>query len=437
MKLSRWIIPFVSIFGLLCLPAAALLAQEAVPNYYTMGNGITFSGKDGHAMTIRGYLQPFAEMKDYTEEGNDALLVRYRMRRARLRIQGEALQSRLEYRVQFDLSGTPEVEDGNSLFLLDAFVTYNITRRIDVTFGQRSSPADVRLLNSHTLMLPERSRVVSAFSTIREFGIFSSGRFAVGGGQYLRPYLTITTGDGGNVLTRDRGGIKLGGRLDYLPFGLFTNQGQFAEVDMVRERSPKLVLGLVYSVNYGMSSRRGRESGTILYLDANSNESLPNYYKFGVDLLFKYKGLSVLADYVYANGTVPDDIVYRVRNDGSIANTFLVDGVQDVENYVKGRMMLGHGFHLQAGYLFKSGLSVAGRYTHLIPLEHSFLNNGTFYNRPNYYTLGVGQFLSRNYGFQVQGSVTYVELDAGSNDIYSQPITGNEWIYRIMTTIAF
>jgi hypothetical protein len=97
-------------------------------------------------------------------------------------------------------------------------------------------------MNSNSLQLPERSRLTSAFASIREFGLFAKGTFRTGGGTYLKPYITITNGDGANVFGNDRGGLKYGARLDFLPFGLFTNFGQFRQADVVRELTPKLVM---------------------------------------------------------------------------------------------------------------------------------------------------------------------------------------------------
>jgi hypothetical protein len=37
----------------------------------------------------------------------------------------------------------------------------------------------------------------------------------------------------------------------------------------------------------------------------------------------------------------------------------------------------------------------------------------------------------------VQASITYVELEPGSLDIIGRPISQNEWITNIITTIAF
>jgi hypothetical protein len=109
--------------------------------------------------------------------------------------------------------------------------------------------------------------------------------------------------------------------------------------------------------------------------------------------------------------------------------------VQDVENYVKGRLMLGEGYNIQMGYIFKSGYSIDARYTHLRADQHSFLNNPTFYSRPNYYTLGISKFLDRNYGAKIQTSITYVE-GVNINNNLGNPIGGNEWIARVMLTFA-
>jgi hypothetical protein len=415
-----------------------LFAQQPKVNTYVLGQGITFNGEKGYKLRLNGFVQPFMESKSYSDSA-DGTFNRFRMRRLRMRLVGDVPQYKIDYRFQIDLSGQSEVGDASSNFLMDAWIAYNPTKRIKIKFGQSSSLTDNRELTmgSQTLQLPERSRVTSAFSTIREFGLFASGNFKTGGGTYLRPFLAITNGDGLNVFEKDHGGLKIGGRLDFLPFGLFTNFGQFRQADMVRELAPKLVVGVNYSKNNGMSSRRGRESGAILYLDNTGAESLPDYTKYGLDFLFKYKGFSMLGEFVKSSATVPTEITARVRNDGSTSSTFIVNNKQDITNYVKGRMMLGEGYNIQMGYVHKKKYSIDARYTHLEADQHSFLNNGTFYNRPNYYTVGLSRYFTRNYGFKIQASVTYAEMAEGSNNIFSAPITGNEWITRVITSFAF
>jgi hypothetical protein len=345
---------------------------------YTPGEGITFSNKQGYEWKLQSYIQPYAELKTVQDTSFDQSLLRFRMRRLRFRMDGTSPSKKWDYRVQFDFSGSSEVEENNKLYLMDAFVSYNPWKKLSITFGQRSNPADLRLYSSNAIQLVERSRLVSAFSTIREFGIFAQSSFKFNNTHYIRPYIAITNGDGGNVMRNDFGGLKYSARVDYLPFGLFRQFGQFREADVFREPTPKLVIGAFANTNVGMSSRRGRESGTILYLDQMGNYSLPNYSKIGIDLLFKYKGFSFLADAIHATATVPESIAYRVREDGSVANTFLVDGLQNVDAYVKGRMMLGSGYNLQSGYIFPSGISIDGQFTRFINAPHTFLKNGTF-----------------------------------------------------------
>ena len=422
-----------------CFMVFQVTAQNPKLNEYTFGEGLTFSGNKNYKINLRGYAQPFVEVKSYTDKNREDQLSRFRLRRLRLRLTGDAADQKIDYRFQIDLSGSSEVGDGPSSFLLDAWVRYSLSKRISLTFGQKATPTDNRELRmgSETLQLVERSRVTSAFSSIREFGLYIDGTFKTGRGSYLGPSLAVTNGDGLNVRGSDYGGLKYGGRIDFLPFGLFTRFGQFREVDMVRENAPKLVVGVNYSYNQGMSSRRGRESGAILYLNRENEISLPDYVKYGVDFLFKYRGFSVLGEFVGSEAYVPDDITQRIRNDGTISNTFEVNGKQDVENYVKGRMMLGKGYNLQMGYIFKSLWSVDMRYTHLDADKHSFLNNGTFYNRPNYYTVGLSKYLDKSYGIKIQSSLTYVDAAKGSNDVNGDPISGNEWIVRLISSIAF
>ena len=97
-------------------------------------------------------------------------------------------------------------------------------------------------------------------------------------------------------------------------------------------------------------------------------------------------------------------------------------------------------YNFQLGYLFKNNFSIDGRYTHLIADENSFLNNATFYNRPNYYTLGVTKLSRRNYGFKIQASVTYVDGSLGinhDNDLSTDVVFDDELLFRLITTISF
>ena len=228
MKALKLIITFWVLSVPLCASAQIHLDK------YTFGEGLNFSGEKGYSIRLEGYAQPYVEVKRYVGNDDKELYNRFRMRRLRLNLNGKSENEKLSYRLKVDLSGTPEIQiegDDAGTFLLDAFISYDITDNISLTFGQKSTPTDNRELrmNSQTLQLVERSRVTSAFSTIREFGLFADATYRLRGGSYLKPSLAITNGDGLNVFDKDRGGLKYGGRLDFLPFGLFTYFGQFRQ----------------------------------------------------------------------------------------------------------------------------------------------------------------------------------------------------------------
>ena len=433
----------IKITSLFLLLISLNINSQSTLDSYSFGEGISFTADNGSKIKLSGYAQPHVEIKNYNDLEENSSSTRFRLRRLRLRFDGQASNPKFAYSFQVDLSGSSETGEATGDFLLDAYVSYDITNRIKVIFGQRSTYTDNRelFMNSSSLQLVERSRLTSAFSSIREFGLFLSGNFRLNGkGAYLRPYFVLTNGDGINNFDKDLGGLKIGGRIDFLPFGLFTNKGQFRQIDVMRELTPKFVIGVNYSHNSGMTSRRGRDSGSILYLDEFGQQSLPDYTKYGIDFLFKYNGFSALGEYVKSSSTVPANIIERVRNDGSTSSSFLVNGVQDVESYVNGRMMLGEAYNIQMGYLFKSGITIDSRYTHLRADENSFLNNATFYNRPNYYTIGIGKLLGRNYGAKIQGSLTLVDGSSGvnhDNDTATDPVFKDELLFRLITTISF
>ncbi|MEM6926608.1 MAG: porin [Myxococcota bacterium] len=433
------VLPLLLSLLLLLLAPGARAADDGDPlatDKYRLGEGLQFSTTRGHQLRLFTYMQPLMEVRDYTQRGGD-WLTRFRMRRLRLRVQGSSPRDRVAFRFQFDLAGANEVDTVENSFLLDGYVEFKPTKTLNIAFGQRATYTDNRelFMLSHTLQLPERSRVTSAFAAIREFGLFVRDRIRIGQSQhYLKPYVVITNGDGPNAFGNDFGGLKYGARLDYLPFGLFSRFGQFRQADLVREATPRLVVGATYSYNQGMSSRRGRASGDILYLDADDEPALPDFQKVGVDFLFKYKGFSMIGEWNRTFASVPDTITQRVRNDGSVSETF----IPSVEGLVRGRMMLGRGYNIQAGYVLPSNTSIDARYTRLVPDEDSFLNNGTFYNRETYVTGGISQYYNALYGLKIQASLTYVDALEGSNDIRGQgfPIPGDEWIGRVITTLA-
>ena len=421
-------------------------SQDLILGDYIPGNGLVFSSTDqNYKVVLRGYSQSLFESKNRSFDSSNILdnnvYNRFRARRVRLRLSGNQLFPGFSYRLQVDLAQSVEGDGELSGLLLDAWVGYNITKKLKIIFGQKATPTDNLSVQmaSNSLQLPERSRLTSAFASIREVGLFMEGKFKTGKKSVLKPMLCVTNGDGSNTLSNDFGGLKYGARINFLPFGTFRNFGQFRQVDMVRELSPKLMLGINGSYNVGMSSRRGRENGDFLFYNitnSDTNLRLPNYLKTGADLLFKYRGFSLIAEFIMTKAFISDDITTRNDRYGNPEDLTTNFRGYSAEEYARTQLMMGSGLNLQAGYLFKNLFSIDGRFTSLNPDEYSFMNNTSFYNRNKYYTIGVSKYFSKNYSYKIQASYTLVE-EAIIRDLSSVDYRGSENILRLMVQIAF
>jgi len=421
-------------------------SQDIILGDYIPGNGLVFSSTDqNYKVVLRGYSQSLFESKTRSFDSSNILdnnvYNRFRARRVRLRLSGNQLFPGFSYRLQVDLAQSVEGDGELSGLLLDAWVGYNITKRLKIIFGQKATPTDNLSVQmaSNSLQLPERSRLTSAFASIREVGLFMEGKFKTGKKSVFKSMLCITNGDGSNTLSNDFGGLKYGARINFLPFGTFRNFGQFRQVDMVRELSPKLMLGINGSYNVGMSSRRGRENGDFLFYNITNSDTslrLPNYLKTGADLLFKYRGFSLIAEFIMTKAFISDDITTRNDRYGNPEDLTTNFRGYSAEEYARTQLMMGSGINLQAGYLFKNLFSIDGRFTSLNPDEYSFMNNTSFYNRNKYYTIGISKYFSKNYSYKIQASYTLVD-DATIRDLSSVDYRGSENILRLMVQIAF
>ena len=425
------------------IEASDELLSESTPKVlfhkYKIGDGFRLSTQGGNKFMVSGMVQSTAETRRY--EDVDEAYNRFRLRRARVRFDGSAFHDKMRFRVGLDLVKGSETDEETGSMLMDAYVSYRPWGSILVfSVGQQSTPTDNYELqvSSHTLQFVERSKVSSVFGTIREMGVFVDGSFKVSSRGLLRPSLAITDGDG-PVGGARYGGLKYGGRINYLPFGTFRSMGMNREGDMAYELVPKLCIGVAYSYTDGTSDRRGgRSAGDILYMDDEDNIVLPDYGKLVADVVFKYHGFSLVGEFAKSWGYVPSSISQRVRNDGSTSTTFEVDGVQDVDAYIKNRMMLGEGYNIQAGYMWRSLWSFDIRYTHLSPDKYSYMNNDLYYNRKNFYDFSVSKYLTRNYAAKIQLTVGMSRSNGENRTPDSfYTYTGNEWTGSLLFQLKF
>ena len=444
-------IKIVFIFYALCSLPLISVSQNLLLGDYIPGNGITLaSDDDNYKVVLRGYAQSLFESRRvrYDSVGffDKSVYNRFRARRVRLRISGKQSNPGFSYRLQLNLAESEVENDELSNVLWDAWVGYNINKYYRVSFGQKSSPTDniEVLMASNTLQLPERSRLTGAFSNIREIGLFLDGRNNIKGSKWvIKPSINITTGDGYGYKfnSKDFGGLKYGARVNFLPFGLFRNFGQFRQGDLVRELNPKLLIGFSASYNDGITSRRGRRNGDFIYYTLNGTDTsyqLPDFFKFGADILFKYRGFSLIGEFVQTKAFITDGITHRndrYNNPNNLTTNFRTYSPAD---YVRTQMMLGSGLNLQAGYIFKSLFSIDGRFTSLRPDELSFLNNSLFYNRNKYYEIGVSKYFTKNYTFKVQASYRIIDDARLRHPNFDRDeFDASENVFYLMVQLAF
>ena len=131
--------------------------------------------------------------------------------------------------------------------------------------------------------------------------------------------------------------------------------------DLVKEEKPKILVGVSTSLNMGASHKVGEghynedllNEGTFLFYDADSIGLVrfPNYLKNNVDFCFKYKGLSMLFEYV-------NTAAYNLQGTALNNNASVLLDTTQISEY----MVLGNAYNVQLGYVFKKDISLDFRY---------------------------------------------------------------------------
>ena len=329
---------------------------------YNLGNGILFNFDDStHLFKIGGMAQPRFLHTRYDDSAYNSENF-FGVKRAYFNIEGSLNNGLVSFLIQTNFSDTYP--------LLDAWAGYHPTKSISVYFGQKQSP-----LNNHSMKMMEynlqfasRNNLSQVFNESgREFGLFIESNFLLGK-IGVKPSIALTSGDGKNsfgVLSNDndKGGLKYGGRINLYPSGFFSNDNEIMGHDIYKESKPKLMIGAASSLNVGASHSVGEghylepdpglsaPSETFVFYDSLGLNKFPNYLKNYVDLLFKYKGFNLLAEYV-------NTAAYEL--DGSSINIAGTDLLEPTE--ISTYLILGNAYNIQVGYLFKGDWSIDAKW---------------------------------------------------------------------------
>src|SRR5688572_14466692 len=224
--------------ALLLVISASSFAQQAPvasPSpYFTFGKGLGIISPDSmYLLNIRFRMQNRVAFT--TESGDDFTIdqVEARVRRLRLRFDGYVYSPKLTYLIQLSFTrGDMDYESlGFPNIVRDAFVQYAFTKSFSIGVGQTKLPGNRQRVNSSgDLQLVDRSLVNATFNIDRDFGIQV---------YYKRPKYVlrgaISSGEGRNISNSDNG-LAYTGRVELLPFGQFTNGGDYFEGDLAREQ---------------------------------------------------------------------------------------------------------------------------------------------------------------------------------------------------------
>lgn len=304
------------------------------------------------------------------------------IRRARIKGSGHAFSPKVTYKFEYDMANGQ---------VLDAVLKYNFFGNWTIWFGQTKLPGNIeRIFSSQKLQLVDRSLLNSKFTLDRDAGFQLRHHFKLGKTFLVREILSVSQGEGLNQ-NGSSSGSGYTGRIDLLPFGKFTNKGDYFASDLKREETPKLMISATYDYNQNAMRSRGQKGSYI-----TNTGDLRDLQSLFVDVHFKFKGLSFFGEYV--NRKANDSPIVSVLYD-ELGNA--IDG--DYTYYT------GSAINLQAGYLMKNNWEIAGRYTQVSP------DGATGNNNMKEYTLGFSRYVV-GHNLKIQGDIGFTQ-EANKDDM--------------------
>lgn len=375
---------------------------ENIVPYFAYGEGVSLQSRDSlFVMNIRFRMQNRVGLTTHSGENLHIDEVEARIRRLRLRFNGHIYNPRLTYVIQLSFSrgDLGIIEDNVPNIIRDAMVTYRFNDHLALGIGQTKLPGNRQRVNSSgDLQLVDRSIVNAVFNIDRDFGVQAYYRNHFGKFYYVLRG-AISSGEGRNSLKSDEG-LAYTGRVELLPFGRFTNGGDYFEGDLEREEKPKLSTGFSYSFNQN-AIRASGQLGNYLFEPRN----LSTYM---IDFLFKYSGIAYSMELLRRN--TPDPVTHDELN---------FDNVRYIYT--------GHGENFQLSYIFPSNYEIIGRYSRVIPDEKI----REFEHQTNEYTVGVTKYI-KGHRVKLQSDLTY------QNEHYFNELSSdiNHWRLRFQIELG-
>ena len=389
----------ISLFliGMMLTGAFSLLNAQQGVNEISFGKGLlnyvakdnTFSVKFAPRFQSRFNTVWSHDGSEYGDAKHSFLV-----RRARLKFSGWAYSPKLKYKVEIglsnkDLGGANSFTNNAPRQLLDAVIMWNFAPNWSLWAGQTKLPGNIeRVVSSSSLQFIDRSILNSKFNLDRDTGIQLRHKSTWVSTIVTKEKFALSQGEGRNITTGNLGGLQYTARFELLPFGEFTKKGDYFESDLQRESNPKLMLGYTYNLNNDAVKTR---SGSGSYMTIPTGFYQTNITTAFVDLVFKYRGWSVLSEIAERSAESP--IVTQADGipTGDIVNT-------------------GQAVNAQIGYLFNNNVEVAGRFSSIN------YDNVVGKASPKQYTLGVSKYIV-GHKLKVQADLTKYVLDDQDEEV--------------------
>ncbi|WP_366185269.1 porin [Flavobacterium ovatum] len=376
------------------------VAKSALEGYYTSGKKVGFTAVDSlFQMNIGFRVQ---SRIGYGKEEGKSGVVEGEIRRMRLKLDGFVVNPKFGYKVELGFSardiGTVAVGNSGNV-ILDGVFFYQPNSDLKLAFGQTKLPGNnQRVISSGSLELTDRSINNSKFNIDRDFGVFVEYAKEKKDKFYYGLKGAISKGEGRNWVKTSDDGIALTGKLELFPLGAFTKNGSNFEADLMREKTPKLMLSGGFSQNNNALRSQG-QLGSSLY-EARTLKSV------FIDAVFKYNGWSATGAYMSRDAN----------------NPITVDALDITKSQA---VFVGHGVDTQLSYVFPSEYQLIGRFS--TQKVHDDIKTKS----PNVdeYTVGLSRYLF-GHKMKVQTELSYDNVQKYGSSV------SNNWFARFQVEIG-
>lgn len=374
---------FLFLFFVSIIISNSLAAQEVPIVTFSPEKGLNITTSDGFMsfkIGTRIQQQVFGIVPLDGNQPFDGDLI---IRRARAYMSGYIFNQKLGYFLQLEM-------DKGNVQLSNAEYRWRPNSETQINFGQLRPPSGRQFQTiSKNLQMVDRSAVSRFFAVGYDLGITANTFVGLGNSVGFIVYGGITHGEGINK-AKASGGLAYTGRVDILPFGKFSNHGDYIESDLYREQTPKLSVGVAFYHNQDAATKLGSTAWN------NNSASISNFY---IDGVFKYKGLFLLGEFIQR--TISDDGILTLPDNSMIYSS----------------LVGGKGFSFQAGKFLNEELESTIRVTYLDPDDELRAVKNNFTEQRKY---GVGlNYFFIGHAIKIQSEANLVSEKYATSDEHS------------------